>query len=140
MLAAVFIVTTVPLFALLGGSSAGAALFATLALATPAGAWSAACAVAIPEQLPGPVRFTGLALGYNTAVAIFGGLTPLAATLVYDWTGRGDRARLPRPCRRGGRRSRSCSGPGRRPGSRSPELDEVPAAEAPPPAAALRGG
>ena len=86
-LAAIFLVTTVPLFALLGGSSAGAALFATLALAAPAGAWSAASAVAIPEQLPGPVRFTGLALGYNTAVAIFGGLTPLVATVLYDWTG-----------------------------------------------------
>jgi MHS family proline/betaine transporter-like MFS transporter len=81
------VVSTIPLFALLGGESEGLALAAVLALAVPAGAWSAVAAAAVPEQLPSRVRFTGLAVGYNTAVAIFGGLTPLAATVLVEWTG-----------------------------------------------------
>jgi MHS family proline/betaine transporter-like MFS transporter len=80
------IVTTVPLFALLASSTEALAFLAVLGLAIPAGALSAVSAAAIPEQLPSRVRFTGLALGYNTAVAIFGGLAPLLGTTLYSWT------------------------------------------------------
>ena len=86
-LAAALALTTAPLFALLTAASGVAAFSAVLLLALPAGAWSAVGAVAIPEQLPSRVRFTGLALGYNTATAIFGGLAPLVATALYQWTG-----------------------------------------------------
>ena len=84
---AAFIVTTVPLFALIatGGDAAGP--LGVVLLAIPAASFSAVSASAIPEQLPSRVRFTGLALGYNTAVAIFGGMTPLVATLLFQWTG-----------------------------------------------------
>ncbi|HKJ37044.1 MAG TPA: MFS transporter [Solirubrobacterales bacterium] len=86
-LVATLVLTTGPLFAFLGASSGAIAFTAVLVLAVPAGAWSAVNAVSIPEQLPSRVRFTGLALGYNTAVAIFGGLAPLAATALYQATG-----------------------------------------------------
>lgn len=85
-LAGTLAITTVPLFALLASDSSAVAFVAVLALALPAGAWSAVGAVAIPEQLPSRVRFTGLAIGYNVATAIFGGLAPLVATAVYGWT------------------------------------------------------
>jgi MFS transporter, MHS family, proline/betaine transporter len=79
--------TTVPLFALLGAASAALLVVGTCALAATAGGWSAASASAIPEQFHARVRFSGIAIGYNVAVAVFGGLTPLVATLLIEGTG-----------------------------------------------------
>ncbi|MEO1056929.1 MAG: MFS transporter [Actinomycetota bacterium] len=78
--------TTVPLYAWLGDDALIAVLVAC-ALAVTAGAWSAVAAAAIPEQLPGHIRFSGLALGYNVATAVFGGFTPLVATVLIEATG-----------------------------------------------------
>ena len=57
------------------------------AFVVPVGAYQAAGAVATPEQFPAVYRFSGMAIGYNLAVAIFGGLAPLAATLLVSATG-----------------------------------------------------
>lgn len=81
------IVGSVPLFALLAGEGAGQQLLAAIGLALGAAAWCAISAVAIPEQFRTGDRFSGLAVGYNIATAIFGGLAPLAATLLIRATG-----------------------------------------------------
>jgi MHS family proline/betaine transporter-like MFS transporter len=77
----------VPLFALLGAGSAGLTLAAMVALAVPAATASAVFASAIPEQLATAGRFSGLALGYNAATALFGGLSPLIASVLVRLTG-----------------------------------------------------
>jgi MHS family proline/betaine transporter-like MFS transporter len=56
-------------------------------LAVPAAAASAVFASAIPEQLATAGRFSGLALGYNMATALFGGLSPLIASVLISATG-----------------------------------------------------
>jgi len=76
-----------PLFALLGAGSDGLTLAAMLALAIPAAAASAVFASAIPEQLATIGRFSGLALGYNAATALFGGFSPLVASSFVSTTG-----------------------------------------------------
>lgn len=85
--AAVLIVTSVPFFALLAGSAVLGQLLAAIALAVGAAAWCSVTAAAIPEQFATADRFSGLAVGYNIATAIFGGLSPLAATLLIRATG-----------------------------------------------------
>jgi MHS family proline/betaine transporter-like MFS transporter len=79
--------TAVPLFALLADSGTAGALTAAILLAVGAGAWDSVASSAIPEQFDAADRFSGLAVGYNIAVAIFGGLAPLVATLLIQWTG-----------------------------------------------------
>ncbi len=81
------IVASVPLFALLAGSAALLQLAAAVALAAGAAAWCSIASSAIPEQFGTADRFSGLAVGYNIATAIFGGLSPLAATLLIRLTG-----------------------------------------------------
>jgi MHS family proline/betaine transporter-like MFS transporter len=81
------IVFSVPLFALLAGNAALLQLAAAVALAAGAAAWCAIASSAIPEQFGTADRFSGLAVGYNIATAVFGGLSPLAATLLIRFTG-----------------------------------------------------
>lgn len=76
------------MFMLMASGSQGRALIGALVLATVAGGVSAVGAVATAEQFGGEGRVTGLALGATTATALFGGLTPLAAQLLVEWTGR----------------------------------------------------
>jgi MFS transporter, MHS family, proline/betaine transporter len=80
-------VISVPLFALLVGTPGGVQLAITVALATGVAVWVAIASVAIPEQFGAEDRFSGLAVGYNIATAIFGGLSPLLATLLVRATG-----------------------------------------------------
>jgi MFS family permease len=40
----------------------------------------------LTELFPTPVRYSGVALGYNIGFGIFGGLTPLLATLLIQWS------------------------------------------------------
>jgi len=76
-----------PLFAVLNTGRTGPTLAAMVALAVPAAAASAVFASAIPEQLATVGRFSGLALGYNAATALFGGLSPLIASVLVSVTG-----------------------------------------------------
>jgi MHS family proline/betaine transporter-like MFS transporter len=81
------VVTTVPLFSLLLLGSTAPALSGVVLLAVPAAAFSAVTASAIPEQFAAAGRFSGMAIGYNLATAIFGGLSPLIATVLLQATG-----------------------------------------------------
>jgi MHS family proline/betaine transporter-like MFS transporter len=76
-----------PAFAVLGSGTLAATLVAMVVLAVPAAAASAVFASAIPEQLATAGRFSGLALGYNMATALFGGLSPLIASVLIWSTG-----------------------------------------------------
>jgi MHS family proline/betaine transporter-like MFS transporter len=70
-------VPAIPSFAVLNTGRTAAVFAAMVALAIPAAAASAVFASAIPEQLATVGRFSGLAIGYNAATALFGGLSPL---------------------------------------------------------------
>src|SRR5882724_10492992 len=83
----VLVVSTVPFFAMLLGASTSVALVGTVALAVPAAAWSSVAAAAVPEQFAAVGRFCGMAIGYNLATTLFGGLSPLIATLLLEATG-----------------------------------------------------
>ena len=76
------------MFSLMASGSHAQALAGALVLAALAGGVSAVGAVATAEQFPGEGRVTGLALGATMATAIFGGLTPYAAQLLVETTGR----------------------------------------------------
>lgn len=86
--ATVLVLSTIPFFAMLLGGTTSLALLGTVALAVPAAAWSAVAASAVPEQFAAVGRFSGMAIGYNLAATLFGGLSPLIATLLLhatDW-------------------------------------------------------
>ena len=85
VLAVALAVATPLLFAALS-TEVAVSVTAACALAVLAGGWSAVSASAIPEQFPAAIRFTGIAVGYNIAVAVFGGFTPLVATWLVDTT------------------------------------------------------
>ncbi|MEY8567736.1 MULTISPECIES: MFS transporter [Brevibacterium] len=87
VLMAVFVFTIIPAYALLGGSSSGGAVFGVAFLAIPAAGWSAVAAAMVPEQFTGTSRFSGMAIGYNIATVLFGGLSPLIATALMSSTG-----------------------------------------------------
>jgi len=42
---------------------------------------------AVAELFPTSLRYTGLSLAYNIGAALFGGTTPLIATLLIEWSG-----------------------------------------------------
>ena len=87
VIATVLVVSTIPFFWLLSTGSTTRALIGAVALAVPAAAWSAVAASAVPEQFAAVGRFTGMAIGYNVATCLFGGLSPLIATLLINATG-----------------------------------------------------
>ncbi|MGC2939674.1 MULTISPECIES: MFS transporter [unclassified Brevibacterium] len=87
VLMAVFVFTIIPAYALLGGSSSSGAVFGVAFLAIPAAGWSAVAAAMVPEQFTGTSRFSGMAIGYNVATVLFGGLSPLIATALMSSTG-----------------------------------------------------
>lgn len=78
---------SVPLFGLLVDSASAVQLSVAVGLAIGVAAWVAIASSAIPEQFGAADRFSGLAVGYNIATAIFGGLSPLLATLLVRATG-----------------------------------------------------
>ncbi|AZT95058.1 MFS transporter [Brevibacterium aurantiacum] len=87
VLMAVFILTTIPAYALLPDGNSGVAIFGVAFLAVPAAGWSAVAAAMVPEQFTGTSRFSGMAIGYNVATVLFGGLSPLIATALMSSTG-----------------------------------------------------
>ena len=66
----------VPGYSLLNTESGMMMSVAVSVLAMPAAAWSAVAASAVPEQFNARGRYSGMALGYNVATVLFGGLTP----------------------------------------------------------------
>ena len=49
--------------------------------------FSGACPAVYSELLPTRVRYTALSIGYNVAVAVFGGFAPFIATWLIGVTG-----------------------------------------------------
>lgn len=81
------LVGSVPAYVLLNGATAPQALLGVMLLAVPAAGWSAVAAAAVPEQFTSVGRFSGMAIGYNAAIAIFGGFSPTVAAWLSDVSG-----------------------------------------------------
>lgn len=80
------VVLTVPAYLLIGTRSMAAivvAMFLLLMVVSLLGAG----AMAVLEMLPADVRFSGVALPYNVAYAIFAGTAPLVSQLLVDASG-----------------------------------------------------
>lgn len=77
----------VPGYALMGTDSVWLLGLGAVALAAPAAGWSAIAASAVPEQFSTRTRFSGMAMGYNLATVIFGGLTPPIVAWLTQTTG-----------------------------------------------------
>ncbi|MDP9851963.1 MFS transporter [Corynebacterium lowii] len=77
----------IPAYLLFQGASTQLALIGIAVLAIPAAGWSAVAASAVPEQFSASGRFSGMAIGYNLAVALFGGFSPMIVTWLMDSTG-----------------------------------------------------
>lgn len=87
LLAAVLVLTTVPAYLLMSSGDTGLAVVGAAFLAIPAAGWSSVAAAAVPEQFTAVGRFSGMAVGYNVATVLFGGLSPLIATGLISATG-----------------------------------------------------
>lgn len=87
VLALIFVVVPLAMFAFMSAGGWSSAIIASLVLAFGAGAVSAAAAATVPEQFATACLLSGLALGYTLATAAFGGLAPLIAQQVIDATG-----------------------------------------------------
>ena len=83
---------TVPGYAIVGQvssaqSSSLVLIAATALLAAPAAAWSAVAASSVPAQFGARYRYSGMAIGYNIAAVLFGGITPTVVTWLIQETG-----------------------------------------------------
>lgn len=87
VITAVVVLGTVPAYLMLAGTSAGVAVVGVAFLAIPAAAWSAVAAAAVPEQFTALGRFSGMAIGYNLATALFGGFSPFVVAWLTEKTG-----------------------------------------------------
>ncbi len=75
-----FLVLTYPLFLLLSHGTFASALGAQLVFAVCGALFMGTCPAAYVELFPTRTRYSGIAVGYNLAQALFGGTTPLIAT------------------------------------------------------------
>ncbi|MGO1810778.1 MAG: MFS transporter [Canibacter sp.] len=87
VLALVILFGTVPAYMMLSGGSGASMMIGVAVLAAPAAGWSAIAASAVPEQFTAVGRFSGMAIGYNVATVLFGGLSPLVGTWLIQVTG-----------------------------------------------------
>lgn len=88
MLASVlFIVFTVPLFALLDGASLTGIIFIQIAFGILLTVNDGTLPCFLTEIFPTRVRYSGFAFSFNTAQAFLGGTAPLIATFLIDVTG-----------------------------------------------------
>ncbi|WP_181782881.1 MFS transporter [Pseudonocardia pini] len=86
--AVLFLVVAYPMFALFVGNPGVPSLLALiLVLQLVISASIGPMVAALAELFPARVRTTGLSLGYNVTVALFGGFAPYIATLLADGTG-----------------------------------------------------
>ena len=82
-----FIVLTVPAFALLDGASFLLVVIIQVILGGVLTLNDGTLPSFLSELFPTRVRYTGFALSFNLANAIFGGTAPFVATLLIAWTG-----------------------------------------------------
>lgn len=85
--AALSALLSLTMFQLMSLGTTTLALIGALTLAAVAGGWSAVAAATIPEQFTSRARMSGMALGFTTATAIFGGFAPLIAEKLISVTG-----------------------------------------------------
>jgi len=77
----------VPLFWLLNRGGFGNLLVAHIALAILCGLAMAPIPAAVTELFPARTRFSGLSIGYNASLALFGGTSPMISTYLVKLTG-----------------------------------------------------
>jgi MFS transporter, MHS family, proline/betaine transporter len=82
-----YIILAYPLFMMASSGSAMLALIAQMVMIVFLSFFSGACPAAYSEILPTRVRYTALSIGYNIAVAVFGGFAPFIATWLIGVTG-----------------------------------------------------
>src|SRR3974390_286358 len=82
-----YVVLAYPLFMLASSGSAVLALVAQLTMILFLSFFSGACPATYSEIFPTRVRYTALSIGYNIAVAVFGGFAPFIATWLISVTG-----------------------------------------------------
>ena len=82
-----YIVLAYPIFMMASSGSATLALLAQLTMVLFLSFFSGPCPAAYSEIFPTRVRYTALSIGYNIAVAIFGGFAPFIATWLIRATG-----------------------------------------------------
>ena len=82
-----YIVLSYPLFMMASSGSATLALVAQLTMILFLSFFSGPCPATYSEIFPTKIRYTALSIGYNIAVAIFGGFAPFIATWLIKVTG-----------------------------------------------------
>lgn len=85
--AAAMIVLAVPSFLLLKTGGTWAPVAGVLLLATLLGCFAAPSAATLPALFPTSVRYAAMGIGFNFAVAAFGGTTPLFTEALVNVTG-----------------------------------------------------
>ena len=76
-----------PLFLWMRGGTLACALLGGLAFAISIASFAGCMAATMAELFPTRTRYSGVAMGYNTGMAIFGGTAPLIATALIRLTG-----------------------------------------------------
>jgi MHS family proline/betaine transporter-like MFS transporter len=76
-----------PLFKLIGHDTIGFILAGQLVFAVLLSVYSGPMPAALVELFPARERYTGLSIGYNLSLALFGGTAPLVATFLIRETG-----------------------------------------------------
>jgi MHS family proline/betaine transporter-like MFS transporter len=84
---AAFIVLGYPFFLLASSGSVLLTIIGQLLMMVCYAPYAATCASFLTEIIPTRVRYTAMSVGYNTAVAIFGGFAPFIATWLVKTTG-----------------------------------------------------
>ncbi|MBV9018214.1 MAG: MFS transporter [Alphaproteobacteria bacterium] len=82
-----YIVLGYPFFLMAGSGSVTMAIVAQLLMVVLYAPYAGTCPSFYTEIFPTRVRYTALSVGYNIAVAIFGGFAPFIATFLVDQTG-----------------------------------------------------
>lgn len=82
-----FIVLTIPLFTLLDATSFAVIVLVEITFGVMLTMNDGTLATFLSELFPTPVRYTGFAVSFNTANAIFGGTAPFVATWLIAVTG-----------------------------------------------------
>jgi MFS transporter, MHS family, proline/betaine transporter len=82
-----FIVLGYPFFLMAASGNLALTIFGQLLMMVCYAPYAATCASFLSEIIPTRVRYTSMSVGYNTAVAIFGGFAPFIATWLVKTTG-----------------------------------------------------
>ena len=85
--AGLFILTSYPIFYLINTGSLLHVVIATIVYGIALAPTAAILTTAIAEMFPFATRCTGGAIGYNAALTVAGGLTPIICQAIYGWTG-----------------------------------------------------